>query len=439
VLGTERRVRMGLLRHRDFRHLCAANAISKVGTGISNLAVPLLAVITLRASTFEVSMLNTLQTVAYLLIGLQAGAWCDRMRCRPVLVVADLGRAIALGSIPLAAAFGVVTLWQLYLAVFVTGILTVFFDVAHQSYLPRLVERDDLIEGNAKLRASISVSALAAPSLAGYLVQRFTAPIAVLVDALSFVWSAAWLRTIRTREADPQQHAERNLRSEILEGMRLVFGNPILRAIGVNNAMMSLCQAAYMAIVVVFLVREVHLSPSTIGLLGSLSLVGALVGAGLARRLASTVGAGRILWITALLNGLAFLCYPLTASGWRLVFYVVAGFVTSACLIVIIVVQVSVQQTLCPDHLLGRMNATINFLYWGAAPVGSLLAGVVAEAIGLRPTLWLAGVGMLLAAAWLIVSPLPTMHQLPVASRSISRHQPANTSSARDGISGVNS
>lgn len=410
---TGRRVRMGLLGHRDFRHLCAANAISKAGTGIRNLAVPLLAVITLHASTFEVSMLNTLQTVAYLLIGLQAGAWCDRMRYRPVLVAADLGRAIALGSIPIAAAFGVVTIWQLYVAIFVTGLLTVFFDVAHQSYLPRLVERDDLIEGNAKLRASMSVSALAAPSLAGYLVQRFTAPIAILVDALSFLWSATWLTTIRRREPNPHEHVERNLRREILEGMRLVFGNPILRAIGLNNAMTSLCQAAYMAIVVVFLVREVHLSPSTIGLLGSLSLLGALVGAVLARRLATKVGAGRLMWITALINGLAFLGYPLTDSGWRLVFYAVAGFVTSACLIMIIVVQVSLQQTLCPDHLLGRMNATINFLYWGAAPVGSLLAGVVAEAIGLRPTLWLAAVGMLLAAGWLIASPLPTMHDLP--------------------------
>jgi predicted MFS family arabinose efflux permease len=289
----------------------------------------------------------------------------------------------------------------------------VFFDVAHQSYLPRLIERDDLIEGNAKLRTSISVSALAAPSLAGYLVQRFTAPIAVLLDALSYLWSATWLRTIRNREAAPQKRPERHLRKEIAEGTRLVFGNPILRAIGINNAVMSLCQTAQMAIVVVFLIREVHLSPGTIGLLGSLSLVGALVGAALARYLATKVGAGRAMWITALINGLAFLCYPLTDSGWRLAFYVVAGFVTSACFLVVIVVQVSLQQVLCPDHLLGRMNATMNFLYWGAAPVGSLLAGVVAESIGLRPTLWLAAVGMLLAAGVLIASPLLTLRYVP--------------------------
>jgi len=403
----------GLLRHRDFRHVCAADAISKLGNGISNLAVPLLAVITLHASTFEVSTLKTLQTVAYLLIGLQVGAWCDRVRCRPVLVVADIGRAIALGSIPIAAAFGAVTIWQLYIAIFVTGILTVFFDVAHQSYLPRLIDRDDLIEGNAKLRTGNAISALAAPSLAGYLVQRFTAPIAVLVDALTYLWSATWLRTIRNREAAPQKRPERHLRQEIAEGMRLVFGNPILRAIGVNNAVTSLCQTAQMAIIVVFLIREVHLSPSTIGLLGSLSLVGALVGAALARYLATKVGAGRAMWITALINGLAFLCYPLTDSGWRLAFYVVAGFVTSAGFLVIIVVQVSLQQLLCPDHLLGRMNATINFLYWGAAPVGSLLGGVVAESIGLRPTLWLAAGGMLLAAGVLIASPLPTLRYGP--------------------------
>jgi MFS family permease len=393
--------------------LCAADAVSKAGTGISNLAVPLLTVITLHASTFEVSMLKTLQTVAYVLIGLQVGAWCDRLRCRPVLVAADLGRAIALGSIPLAAAFGVVTMWQLYVAVFVTGILTVFFDVAHESYLPRLVKRDDLIEGNAKLRASMSVSALTAPSLAGYLVHWFTAPVAVLVDALSYLWSATWLRTIRAREAGPQKHVERNLRGEIREGVRLVFKNPILRAIGLSNAITSLCQTAHMAIIVVFLIREVHLSPTTIGLVGSLSLVGAFVGAALAGRLATKVGAGRALWIAALINGLAFLCYPLTNSGWWLAFYVVAGFVTSACLLVVIVVQVSIQQTLCPDHLLGRMNATMNFLYWGAAPVGSLLAGILAESIGLRLTLWFSAVGMLLAAGWLMASLLPTMYHLP--------------------------
>jgi predicted MFS family arabinose efflux permease len=414
LLVTESRVRMGgLLRHHDFRGLCTADAISKVGTGISNLAVPLLAVITLHASTFEVSMLKTLQTVAYLLIGLQVGAWCDRMRCRPVLIFADLGRAIALGSIAIAAAFGVVTIGQLFIAVFVTGILTVFFDVAHESYLPRLVQRDGLIEGNATLRASTSVSALTAPSLAGYLVQRFTAPVAVLVDALSYLWSAIWLRSIRKREEDPQEHAKRDLRREILEGTQLVFGNPILRAIGLNNAMMSLCQTAHVAIVVVFLIREVRLSPSMIGLLGSLSLVGAFVGAALARRLATKVGAGRVLWIAALMNGLAYLCYPLTNSGWWLAFYVIAGFVTSACILVIIVVQVSIQQALCPDRLLGRMNATMNFLYWGAAPVGSLLAGIVAESIGLRPTLWFSAIGMLLAAGWLIASPLPTMRHLP--------------------------
>lgn len=413
VLITERRVQKGLLRHRDFRHLCAANAISKVGTGISNLAMPLLALIALHASTFQVSMLNTLQTLAYLLIGLPAGAWCDRMRYRPVLMAADLGRAIALGSIPIAAAFGIVAMWQLYLAVFVAGMLTVFFDLAHQSYLPRLVQRDDLVEGNATMRASMSISALIAPSLAGYLVQRFSASVAILVDALSYLWSATWLKTIRTIEPNPRKPANRNLRSEILEGLRLVFGNPILRAIGLNNAMTSLCQSAYVAIAVVFLVREVHLSAGTIGLLGSLGLAGALIGAVLARRLAVTVGAGRVLSVTVLVNGLAFLCYPLTDSGWRLAFYVVASFVTSACLMVAVVVQVSLQQSLCPDHLLGRMNATINFLYWGAAPLGSLAAGVVAEMIGLRPTLWLAAVGMLLAAGWLIVSPLPTMHHLP--------------------------
>jgi Major Facilitator Superfamily len=193
----------GLLRRRDFRHLWAADLISQLGTRMSFLAVPLLAVATLHASAFEVSLLRASQTVAYLLIGLQVGAWCDRMRCRPVLVVADLGRAVALGSVPLAAALGVLGLGQLYVVVFVVGVLTVFFDVAHQTYLPRLVERSRLIEGNARLQGNSSVAAVAAPVPAGYLVQWFTGAGAVLVDAASYLWSALWLRSIRRPRPPP--------------------------------------------------------------------------------------------------------------------------------------------------------------------------------------------------------------------------------------------
>ncbi|QYN26080.1 MFS transporter [Amycolatopsis sp. DSM 110486] len=403
----------GLFRHRDFRHFWLADAISQVGSRVSGTAISLLVVIWLHASTFEVSVLRTLQTLAYLLIGLQAGAWCDRVRNRPVLVGADLGRAVALGSIPVAAVFGVLTIWQVYAAVFVAGVLTVFFDVAHQSFLPRLVAKADLIEGNAKLKFSTSAAALVGPGLGGLLVQWLAAPVAVLVDAVSYLWSAAWLRTVRVREVVAPEHREATLRAQVREGLRLVLRHPVLRAIALNNMVSALFSSAYLAISTLFLVRVIGLSAGAVGLLGSLGLVGALLGSVLARRLSRKVGAARLLVTVAMVEGLAYLLAPLTGPGWQLAWYVVAGLFTSTCVIIVIVVQVSFQQTLCPDHLLGRMNATMNFLYWGAAPIGSLLAGVLATGIGLRPMLWVAGGGMLLAAVPLLASPLRRMVDLP--------------------------
>lgn len=408
----------GLFRHRDFRHFWLADAISQVGTRVSGTAISLLVVITLHATTFEVSVLRTLQTLAYLLIGLQAGAWCDRVRNRPVLVGADLGRAVALGSIPVAAVFGALTIWQVYAAVFVAGVLTVFFDVAHQSFLPRLVAKADLIEGNAKLKFSTSAAALVGPGLGGLLVQWLAAPVAVLVDAVSYLWSAAWLRTVRVREVVAPEQREAALREQIREGLRLVLRHPVLRAIALNNMVSALFSSAYLAISTLFLVRVIGLSAGAVGLLGSLGLVGALLGSVLARRLSRKVGAARLLVTVAVVEGMAYLLAPLTGPGWQLAWYVVAGLFTSTCVIIVIVVQVSFQQTLCPDHLLGRMNATMNFLYWGAAPVGSLLAGVLATGIGLRPMLWVAGGGMLLAAVPLVLSPLRRMVDLPAGEVS---------------------
>lgn len=405
--------RGGLLRDHDFRHLWAADAISQVGTRVSALAVPLLALLTLEASDFEVAALRTAQTVAYLMIGLQAGAWCDRMRNRPVLIVADLARAAALGSVPVAAAFGVLTIWQLYAVVLVSGLFTVFFDVAHQSYLPRLVRRADLVEGNAKLRANMSVASLAAPSISGWLVQFFSAPVAIAVDACSYLWSAAWLSRIRKREESPPPREDRNLWREIREGWGVVLGHPVLRAISVNNALSSLCQSAQLSIIVVFLVREVQLSAGVIGLLNSLALVGALLGSFLVRRLTTRFGAARLLWSTSMIVGVAYLSYPLTTPGWGLAWYVAANFVSSTCVIITIVVQVSFQQALCPADMLGRVNATMNFLYWGVAPLGSLGAGLSAGTISARGTLWVAAAGMVLAGLALVLSPLRTMRDLP--------------------------
>ncbi|HEX5495458.1 MAG TPA: MFS transporter [Mycobacteriales bacterium] len=415
-----------LLRQHDFRHLWAADAVSQLGTRISLLAVPLLAISTLHASTLQVSLLRTAQTVAFLLLGLPAGAWCDRMRRRPVLVAADLGRAALLGSVPLAAALGLLTLGQLYAVVLCTGALTVFFDVSHQSFLPTLVTRDRLVDANATLAGNLSVAAVAGPGLAGLLVQSLTAPSALLADAVSFLVSAGWLRSIRAVEPRPERAGRPHLRREIAEGLRFVLGHPILRPIAANGAIVLFFQSAQDGISVVFLVREVHLSPGVIGLLGTFGLLGAVVAALVARRVAAVLGQARALWLLSGVNGVGFLLFPLTDGGWRLGFYLAGGLLTSFCIVVTSIIGVTFRQAACPPHLLGRANATMRFLFSGAVPLGSVIGGVLGTVVGLRPTMWIGGAGVLAATGWLIGSPLRTMRDLPTDTVSSPSPEPAS-------------
>jgi MFS family permease len=400
-------MRSGLIsRPGDFRRLWIGNAVSQVGTQVSMLAVPLLAVLTLHASTFQVGVLTAAENAAFLLIGLPAGAWVDRLRRRPVLIAGDLLRAALLASLPLAAALGVLTLGQLYAVVFAVGTGTVFFEVAHQSYLPSLVGREHLVEANSRLEANRSVAYAVGPTVAGYLVQALTAPFALLVDAASFAWSACWIVAIRHREPRPVAAAHRSLRREIMAGLRQVFGHPVLRATAVYGSCTVLFMALARAVEVVFLVRSVHLAPAGIGLLYSLSSLGAVAGALVGAPLGRRLGPSRTMLWSALVAHLFMLLIPLTGPGLRLAYYAVGVAVSSLCIVVFNIVSVSYRQTLCPDHLLGRMNATMRFMIWGALPVGGLIGGALGTALGLRPTLWVSALGGLLAVAWLVWSPL---------------------------------
>src|SRR5690348_7771631 len=223
--------RSGLWHHLDFRRLWIGETVSQFGTFISQLALPLVAILVVHATTFEVGLLTTFEMLAFLVVGLPAGAWVDRMRYRWVLIVNDVIRALALASIPLAQGLGVLTIGQLYAVALLTGVSTVFFDVAYQSYLPQLVDRSALVEGNAKLQASESVSQIAGPGVGGLLIQALTAPYAVLVDAASFLWSAAWVGAIRQRPPRPLRKPDRSLRREVAQGLRFVLGNRLLRSI----------------------------------------------------------------------------------------------------------------------------------------------------------------------------------------------------------------
>lgn len=411
--GQQLRRRGGLVWHRDFRLLWAGDTISQLGSQVSVLALPLVAVLYLNVTTFQVGVLTALESVAFLLIGLPAGAWCDRVRRRPVMIAGDLARTALLASIPIAAGFGVLTIGQLFGVALLQGAATVFFDVSYQSYLPSLVARDELVEGNAKLQASQSVAQVAGPTVGGFLVQLFTAPFAVVADAVSFLVSAGCVGAIQAPEPAPERPEQSNLRTEIGEGMRFVLRHPILRMIAGCTGTFNLFSSAFAAVIIVFFVRTLHLSAGTIGVLFSAGSIGGILGALTASAVARRVGQARAIWLSVAATTPFGLLVPLTRPGAGLALFAIGWFAVSYGVVVYNVAQVSFRQALCPPRLLGRMNATMRFLVWGTMPVGGLLGGALGTWIGLRPTLWVTAVGSVLAVGWVLASPLRGMRDLP--------------------------
>jgi MFS family permease len=406
--------RGGLWHHLDFRRLWIGETVSQFGTQITFLALPLVAILVVHASTFEVGLLTAFDTLGFLVVGLPAGAWVDRMRFRSVLIVNDLIRAIALGSIPLAYALDVLTIGQLYVVALAAGISTVFFDVAYQSYLPELVDRTQLVEGNAKLQASESVSQIAGPSLGGVLIQALSGPGAIVVDALSFLWSAAWVGAIRARPPKPERKPDRHLGREIKQGVAFVVRNPMLRAIAMCTGSSNLFSAITFSVFYVLLARQLDVSPGLIGLLTATSAIGGLIGSFLAGRLAERFGQGPTIWLSAAAGAPLGFVAPFVHKDWSLVVLAAAQILWWGVVVVYNITQVSFRQGLCPPELLGRMNATMRFLVWGTMPLGGLVGGALGQTIGVRETLLVAAVGGCLPFVPVFLSPLRTMRELPV-------------------------
>ncbi|MFC1402133.1 MULTISPECIES: MFS transporter [Streptacidiphilus] len=403
----------GLWRHSDFRRLWIGETASQFGTTVSQLALPLVAILALHASTWQVGVLAACETAAFVAVGLPAGAWVERMRLRSVLIVNDLVRAALMAWIPIARLLGVLTMEQLYLVALATGVSTVFFDVAYQSYLPQLIDREQLVEGNAKLQASESVSQIAGPGLGGALVQAVTAPYAVLVDAVSFLWSAAWVSRIGVRPPRPERRPDANLLREIHEGLRFVLGNRMLRAIALCTSSANLFGSVISAVVYVLLARQLRLSPGVIGLLTSTAAVGGLIGALVAGRFAARVGQGPAIWIASAAAGPCALVTPFVQRDWTIGLLALAQTVMWMGFVVYNITQVSFRQALCPPGLLGRMNATMRFLVWGTMPFGALLGGLLGSTIGVRATLLAGAVGQSLAFIPPFFSPLRRSRELP--------------------------
>jgi MFS family permease len=421
--------RGGLWRHPDFLKLWSAQTISQFGTQISQLAIPLAAVLVLDASAFEVALLGTVEFLPFLLFALPAGVWVDRLRRRPILVLADFGRGIALASIPLAYAFDALTIWQLYVVGFVVGTFTVFFDVAYQSYLPALVSREQLVDSNSKLEVSRSAAQLAGPGVAGVLVGALTAPVAILFDAISFVASAAFIVGIRRREPEPEIAEQSSMRRELMEGLRFMLGHRFWRPIAATVALSNFFGSVAFATFVVYAVRDLGMSAQAIGLVFAIGNVGWLLGALAATRVQEALGVGHtVVGSTFLFTpGIVLVAlapasfpYPLLVAG-----LVMMGFAA----VVFNVTVISFQQAVTPERMLGRLNASRRFIVWGVIPLGTLLGGALAGSIGLHETIWVGAFGSALACLPVLFSAVRSIGRMDDAIRE---HAPAVAASPLD-------
>jgi MFS family permease len=407
-----------LFRHADFRRLWAGDTASQLGSFVGNTAVPLLAAVTLAATPFEMGLLTAAETLAFLLLGLPAGVWVDRLSRRRVMLTADFTRFALLLSVPIAWWAGVLTLAQLLVVVLLVGIATLFFDIAYQSYLPSLVGREHLLEGNAKLQAVQSVAQVAGPSAAGVLVQLVTAANTVLITGFGYLTSALCLLRIRTREPEPERGGHARLLPRIAEGLRFVFSDKPLRATVGTTGTANFFGGAFNAVFVLFLTRTVGLTPVAVGVLLAVGGAGGILGALCSGALTRRIGQARAIWLVPLCTLPGHLMLPLTAPGWRLV---LAGFGAAVGwfgITIYNVAAVSYRQAICPDRLLGRMNASVRFVVWGVIPLGGLLGGALGEGFGLRGAMWVAVAGEAASVLWVVCSPLRHMRDLPTAAKT---------------------
>ncbi len=406
-----------LWHHADFRRLWVGDTLSQLGVPLTGLALPVLAVETLGADERQMGLLVALESVAFLVIGLPAGAWVDRWRKKRVLVAGDLARAAVLASVPLAWAAGTLTMVQLYVVAAALSVATVFFDVAYQSFLPSLVAPEQVVDGNSKLQASQSVAQIAGPAAGGALLKVLSPAWLVAGNAVTFLLSAAFVGRIAHSETPPDRSTRRPLRVEVGEGLRFVVTHRLLRRIVACTSLSNLFMAMTAALLTLFVLRDLGESPATLGLVFSASAVGGLVGAVVTNAVTRVVGEGRAIALSALV-GVPFLALTPAAAlvpegRWAAVVLVVGGVGTWFSVVVYNITQVSFRQRVCPPALLGRMNASVRFVVWGTQPIGALAGGLLGAALGVLPTLWLAVAGGLLATLPVVVSPLLGMRDLP--------------------------
>jgi MFS family permease len=406
-----------LWQARDFRNLWAAQTISRVGNQVSVLALPLTAALTLHAAAWQMGLLAAAEAAPRVGLALVAGVWVDRLPRRPLMLVADIGRAALLATVPLAALLGHLRIEQLFVVALLEGALTVFFDTAYRAYLPSLVTREQLLEGNSKLESSASAAQTVGPSLAGGLVAFAGAPYAVAADAASFAISALLLGRIRASEPPRTAAAQRpHFWRELREGLLVVHDNPMLRAVAACGATWGFFDMVVIAVLPLYVTRDLGMGGVALGSVYSLLGVGLLAGALLSERASRQLGHGPAIVGGATISSLGgVLVAGSGGPGWLAIGVLMgAMFLLGLGSSIYQVNQMALRQALVPTRLLGRMNASMSFGVDSMTPLGAVAGGVLGSAVGLRPTLVVGAIGSVAGCLWVVLSPLRTMRQAPV-------------------------
>jgi MFS family permease len=406
-----------LWQNSAFVRVWSAATISIFGSLITRMALPFVAILVLDAGAFEVALVRSIDLLAALLFGLLVGAWVDRLRRRPVMVWADLGRAVLLVTIPIAAVGGWLTLAQLLVVSFAVAILSTFFDAADNAYLPSIVKRDELVRANGALAASGSAAEFTAFGISGFLVQLLSAPLAIFIDAISFIVSALLLGSIRRPEPPPPLKADREpVLGEIREGLAIIARDPIIRAFTLASMAMATLWGVFGAIWILFAVDELGLGPAAIGIIAGFGGLSSLVGAVVAERVTQRLGVGRAAIASMLVASVGFVLIPLAPAGIPVLafgFLVGQQLIGDGAVTLYDVAETSVRQARVHDRALGRVAATVQVGSVGAQLAAALAAGLLAEVIGLRATAFLAPLGTLVAAGILVASPVRSLRDLP--------------------------
>lgn len=411
--------RSALWSHRDFLNVWAAETVSVFGSQFYLLAMPLAAVIVLDASASEMGILFALEMLPFLLFGLLAGVLADRRGRRSIMIVCDFGRAVVLAAIPVSWYFDVLTWPVMYAVAFTAGAFTAFFDIAYQAYLPVLVKRSDLLDANSKLETSRASSQVAGPSIAGLMVNALGAPLALAGNSISFLGSAVFLLRVKKKEIVQRAEVYKSVLSEIKEGLHIVFSNKMLRGIAGCTATANLFGSMSYAILMLFMESTLEIDPGWIGAIFAVGAMGAVVGAVGSSRVVSALGLGKTIVVSALLSGFPIFLMVLAYPGNALLVLMPIWFVNGVLMVLYNVNQVSLRQSITPDNLQGKMNATMRFLVWGVFPVGGLLGGILGETVGLRTTIIISGIGTLASVAWVAFSPVWNVKVIPKSVRKL--------------------